>query len=209
MGGPQPGTPGGSAPTQDSTGSCHLCPLLGLWPGPCHVQPGSVGCLHSCAEQGGREDLVHGVRGEATSLRRPSAGVSAACARLPFKSRVLKYPRGPGAVPGGTLGLCGIRAACSWQPQGSGHAASWWHSAVPSSHGPSVRELPLRWPCRGTPVCARWVARVALQILVHWCWWPCVAGTRPPAAACWGWALALGLGGGAGTGVGTRHWAGH
>lgn len=73
---------------------------------------------------GGREDLVRGVGGEATSLHSPSVDVSAACARLPFKSQVLKYPRQPGAVPGGISGLRGIRAACSWQLHGSGHAAS-------------------------------------------------------------------------------------
>lgn len=160
--------------------------------------------------QEGREDLVYGVGGEATNLCSPSAGVGAACAHLLFKSRVLKYPRQPGTVPGRILGLRGIRAACSWQPHGSGHAASWWHSAVPSSHGPSVCELPMWWSRWGTPVCAHWVPRGAVQVLVHGCRWPCAVGTCSPwhcllGAGHWGWdvSLALGLGRGAGTGLGT------
>lgn len=131
-----------TAPPQGSAGSCHPCSLLGLWPGLCHIQPSSVECLHSCAAMlggpRGHEVRVCCIWEEATSLCSHSVGISAVCARLPFKSQALKYPRQPGAVPGEIWGLQGIRASCSWQPHGTGCATSGWHSTVPSSHGPSV-----------------------------------------------------------------------
>lgn len=80
-GGPQPDTPGRSAAAQGSAGSCHPCPLLGLQPGPCHVQPKR---LRSCAAVLGGDNRGQGVS------REPAQSF---CARLPFKSRVLKYAR--------------------------------------------------------------------------------------------------------------------
>jgi len=151
---------------------------------------------------GGWQDPARDVGGEATGLRSPSAGVSAACTRLLCKSRVLKYPRQPGAVPGRISGLRGIRAACSRQPHSSGHAVSWWHHAVASSRGSPVGKLPARWSCQET--C--WVALGAVQG---------AGGLAPQGHAAP--ALRAGLGTGAGhldrdmslglgTGTGMWHW---
>lgn len=107
MGGPQLSILGGE----------HTCPGLG-WqlsslslsgavaravPRPARQHQVSVQLCRG-AGAGGQEDLVCDVRG-GTIPWSPSAGVGAACACLPFKSQVLKYPQQLGTVPGRIWGL--------------------------------------------------------------------------------------------------------
>lgn len=109
MGGPQPSTLGGAHPPRAQLAVAIFVPFWGCGQSCATSSLAESGVCTSVPRcwggQGGREDPVGGVRGEATSLRSPSAGVGAACTRLPFKSWVLKYPWQPGTVPGGILGL--------------------------------------------------------------------------------------------------------
>lgn len=83
------------------------------------------------------------------------------CARLPFKSRVLKYARRAARQDFGAardqssvfLAAARLRPCSVWVAQCCPQQP-WATSA---------------WSSRGTPVCARWVARGAAQVLLHGC----------------------------------------